>query len=281
MAFEDEGQGLDNTEASVEDQSYSPESNTETAPQGNPFWKEVEDKLGPNNYAVIQPYLAKTDAEYQKGITSANERLKSFQPYQPFIDEGISPEMIQQSVAFARQLDEAPEKIYESLGNFLRQNGRLPDPQELATEVQENTEEVDPRDAQLRQLQESQTQMQQFLQNQIVSAQQADMNRQADEWLDGEMKNLKETKGFADEDLKEIVRIAAVSANASGEIDLNKAVAHYEALQNRIRTAPRPGAFAPQVPGGVGGGTPGTGTVDPSKMTKAERIAAVAARLSQ
>lgn len=275
----EDSQGLDNTEASVEEQSYSTEeSTTETAPQSNPFWKEVEEKLGPNNYAVIRPYLEKTDTEYRQGITKANDRLKPYQQYQPFIDQGVSPEILQQSMALARQLDAEPEKVYESLGNFLRQNGRLPDNQELAEQV--TSEEEDPRDAQLRQLQENQGQLQQFIQQQVASAHKAQMDQQADAWLDNEVKGL-QAKGFDGEDVKEIIRIATSQVNSGQEPDLAKAAEHYVGLQNRIRTAPRPGSSAPRVPGGVGGGTPGAGTIDPAKMTKAERIAAVAARLKQ
>lgn len=275
MADEAEGQGLDNTEASVEDTSYSPEE-TETAPQGNPFWKEVEDKLGPNNYAVIQPYLNQADTAHREGIEKLNSR---YSPYKGFIDQGISPEYLQQSVGLARQLEENPEQIYESLGNFLRQNGRLPSEQELGKQVEEDaSEEEDPRDAQIRQLREGQEQLQQFINQSVASQQQAQMAQEADAWLDGELKKI-EAQGFDSEDMKEIVRIAASQSDRSGkEPDLAAAVQHYTDLQNRIRTAPRAGAGAPRVPGGVGGGTPGSTSQDPATMTKEQRIAAVAAR---
>lgn len=280
MAFEEgESQELDTiTEASVEDPSHSSEQGIETAPQSNPFWKEVEDKLGPNNYQLIQPYLSKVDAEYHRGITSANERLK---PYQGFIDEGLDPETIRKSVNLARQLDASPETVYEHLGEFLRQNGRMPSQQELEQKVDEASDEEDPRDAQLRQLQEQQSQLQQFIQQSVQNSQKAELDRQADEWLNTEIKQLQDKNGFDEADTKEVVRIAAFEANKSGkEPDLAAAAQHYLDLQNRIRTTPRAGASAPRVPGAVGGGTPTGGGQDISTMTREQRQAYVAARLS-
>lgn len=280
---DEEGQGSE----VVETPEYSStETTTEVAApaeQGNPFWKDVEDRVGPNVFTTIKPYLDKADAEAQKGIANANERLKAYHPYQGFIDQGTSPEVLTQAMQLAQQLQTDPGYVYEQLGNFLKENGRLPSPTELKKEVedgQDPTEEEDPRDAQLRQLQEQSQQMQQYLTFQAQQQQQAQITREADDWADQQIRDITaKHPEFQKEDLGEILRIATYQSQGGGEIDLNKAVEAYTALQTRIRTAPRPSTTAPRVPGGVGGGTPAEGQKRLGDMTPAERQALVAARL--
>ena len=94
MEIEEAGQ--DNAEVIETEAANSPEQSTpEATPQGNPHWKEVEEKLGPNNYAVIKPYLDKADTEHRQGIESLNTRFK---PFQSFIEQGVTPEVITQSL---------------------------------------------------------------------------------------------------------------------------------------------------------------------------------------
>lgn len=272
------GQGLVETEASVEDPSYSQEQSQEPAAQDNPFWGELADKLGPNLYEVAKPYLSKADTAHREGIEKLNSR---FEPYKGFVDEGVPPEMLQQSLALARQLDQSPETVYEQLGEFLRQNGRLPSPKELDQQIEETAseEEADPRDAQIKQLMEGQTQLQEYIQQSQMAAIQQQAAAEADTWRDSQVKEL-QAKGYDEADVKEIFRFALAQINSGQEPDLAKAAEHYAELQNRIRTAPRPGAAAPRIPGGVGGGTPSMGGSDPSKMTKEQRQALVASMIS-
>lgn len=269
-------QGSAPAEETVEQQEYSQPSN-EPAPSGNPFWGEVESKLGPNSYALIQPYLAKADAEHQRGIEAANAR---FAPYKPFAEQNISPEMLQQAVGLVQQLDSAPEKIYEQLGAFLQQTGRLPNPQEAQQIADDIEEEEDPRDAQIRMLQGNQEQIQQYLAFQAQQAQQARAEYEAETWMDGELKQLEQQ--FAPEDVKEILRIAASNTNGGQiEPDIKAAVQHFTGLRDRIRNAPRASDSAPRIPGGVGGGTPGQANPNPAKMSDAERQAYVAQMFSK
>lgn len=282
---DEEGQGSE----VIETPEYSSPETTEevTAPpaeQGNPFWKDVEDRVGPNVFTTIKPFLDKADAEAQKGIANANERLNAYKPYQSFIDQGTSPEMLTQAMQLAQQIQSDPGYVYEQLGNFLKENGRLPSPTELKKEVedgQDPAEEEDPRDAQMRQLQEQSQQMQQYLAYQAQQQQQQELAREADAWADQQIRDItSKHPEFSKEDLGEILRMASYQSQQSGgEIDLNKAVEAYTALQTRIRTAPRPGATAPRVPGGAGGGTPAEGQKRLGDMTPAERQALVAARL--
>lgn len=257
----------------------SPQPEAEAAPQGNPFWGKVEEKVGPNVYRMIQPYLAEADTKHREGIEALNSRFK---PYQPFIDQGLTPDVIQASIGLVKQLNEAPEVIYEKLHEFLEREGRLPNKQELQAEVEDGQDEdEDPRDAQVRQLMERQQQFEQFFEQQAQAQQQQQMDAEADSWLDGEMTALKAAHADFDEaDLKEVVRIAVAQTREGQAPDIAKAAEHFIGLRDRFRNAPRAADSAPRIPGGVGGGTPTGGAPSNAPKTAEQRQALVAQMLA-
>ena len=265
----------------------SPELTTEapqdhsTEEQANPFWGEVEKLTGPNVYQLIKPHLAKADTEARQRVEAVNQ---SYAPWKAFADQGIQPQQVQQAIAVVKQLNENPEQVFESLRSFLEREGRMPSQAELKQEVQEDTEEVDPRDEQLQALAEQQRLIAEFLQNQQLQSQQQAAAQEADTWLETEVSKLKDPKkGFDDADIKEIVRIAAFQAQQTGQDpdSLAAAEAQYVAMRDRIRTTPRPGQVAPRLPSGPGGGTPQQQAVDPSTLTKDQRRELVAQMLQQ
>ena len=265
----------------------SPELTTEapqdhsTEEQANPFWGEVEKLTGPNVYQLIKPHLAKADTEARQRVEAVNQ---SYAPWKAFADQGIQPQQVQQAIAVVKQLNESPEQVFESLRSFLEREGRMPSQAELKQEVQEDTEEVDPRDQQLQALAEQQRLIAEFLQNQQLQGQQQAAAQEADTWLETEVSKLKDPKkGFDEADIKEIVRIAAFQAQQTGQDpdSLAAAEAQYIAMRDRIRTTPRPGQVAPRLPSGPGGGTPQQQAVDPSTLTKDQRRELVAQMLQQ
>ena len=265
----------------------SPELTTEapqdhsTEEQANPFWGEVEKLTGPNVYQLIKPHLAKADTEARQRVEAVNQ---SYAPWKAFADQGIQPQQVQQAIAVVKQLNESPEQVFESLRSFLEREGRMPSQAELKTEVEEDTEEVDPRDEQLQTLAEQQRLIAEFLQNQQLQGQQQAAAQEADTWLETEVSKLKDPKkGFDEADIKEIVRIAAFQAQQTGQDpdSLAAAEAQYVAMRDRIRTTPRPGQVAPRLPSGPGGGTPQQQAVDPSTLTKDQRRELVAQMLQQ
>lgn len=252
-----------------------------TEEQANPFWGEVEKLTGPNVYQLIKPHLAKADTEARQRVEAVNQ---SYAPWKAFADQGIQPQQVQQAIAVVRQLNESPEQVFESLRSFLEREGRMPSQAELKQEVQEDTEEADPRDQQLQALAEQQRLTAEFLQNQQLQSQQQAAAQEADTWLETEVSKLKDPKkGFDDADIKEIVRIAAFQAQQTGQDpdSLAAAEAQYVAMRDRIRTTPRPGQVAPRLPSGPGGGTPQQQAVDPSTLTKDQRRELVAQMLQQ
>lgn len=276
MSFEDGSQESEVTEEVAE--TTATEAQPETQPGTHPVWQPVEDLLGPNSFKLIQPHLAKTDAEYTRKITEANEALK---PWKAFQDQGVTPDHVTAAINVVRQLNEEPEAVFTALRDFLEREGRMPTQAELKEEVVEGQqdEDEDPRDARIRELEARFGTTEQFLQQRFEQEQQAQIEREADDWAANEWKRVQDANpDLSKEDFQEIGLIIAAQTNRGEAPDLDKAVAHFTSLRDRLRTTPRPTTLAPRVPSGPGG-TPAAQPVDLSKSTKADRIALVAQRL--
>lgn len=269
-----ESSELTSTEAPAEKQDHSTGNETEA----NPFWGEVEKITGPNVYKLIQPHLAKADTAARQRVEAVNQ---SYAPWKELVDQGITPQHVQQALGVVHQLNSAPEQVYESLRSFLEREGRMPSQAELKQEViedeSENEGQNDPRDQKIQELQEQLQQFQGFVTGQFTAQQQQAAAQEADAWLEAEIGRLSDPKnGYDQADIQEIVRIAAFQSQTSGqEPNLDAAAAQFNAMRDRIRTTPRPGQTAPRLPMGPGGGSP-QGQVDLSSLTKDQRRELVA-----
>jgi hypothetical protein len=220
---------------------------------GNPAWDSLRSKLDPVSFYNIQEDLKSFDKNAESRISSLNQQLKQY-------NELGSPEQLQNYAMIASRLDTEPEVIYNALGEFLKQNGRLPNTeQELqsAVDEEEATNEyessVDPR---LAQLEQQQQQMQEFL------AQQENMRvqQEADYTLEQEINELKQAHPeFSEDDVREVLMRAAFQLQSSGKTTKLSDVAqeYVDKTVNRIRAVPRPGDSAPRLlptSGGMPGG---------------------------
>lgn len=259
----------------------APEGNSqEEQPEANPFWGEVQKKLAPSVYQTIKPDLDKADAEARRRIEELNGR---YTPWKALADQGYTPENASKAFGVVQQLND-PEyqvQLYESLGTFLRENGRLPNEQELQQQVVEDVEgeQQQPEDPRLAQIEQQQQAILNFFQQQAAEEE----ARQADSWVESEVTRLKSdpSKQYTQEDVQEIIRIAAFQAQQTGREpqNLDAAAAQFDQLRNRIRTAPRAAANAPRIPSGPGGGTP-SGDTPTGEMTAQQRRDLVVARLA-
>jgi hypothetical protein len=161
----------------------------------------------------------------------------------------------------AQRLDTEPEVIYNALGEFLKQNGRLP---ETAQEMQDAVDEEEATnesgqqtsDPRLAQLEQQQQMMQDFL------AQQENMRvqQEADYVLEQEINELKSAHPeFSEDDVREVLMRAAFQLQSNGKTAKLSDVAqeYVDKTVNRIRAVPRPGDSAPRLlptSGGMPGG---------------------------
>ena len=220
---------------------------------GNPAWDSLRSKLDPVSFHSIEEDLKSFDKNAESRISSLNQQLKQY-------NELGSPEQLQNYAMIASRLDTEPEVIYNALGEFLKQNGRLPNTeQELQDAVDEEeatNESQSPVDPRLAQLEQQQQQMQDFLAQQ----EQMRVQQEADSALEQEINELKQAHPeFSEDDVREVLMRAAFQLQSSGKTAKLSDVAqeYVDKTVNRIRAVPRPGDSAPRLlptSGGMPGG---------------------------
>jgi hypothetical protein len=244
---------------------------------GNPAWDSLRSKLDPVSFHSIQDDLKNFDKNAESRISSLNQQLKQY-------NELGSPEQLQNYATIAQRLDTEPETIYNALGEFLKQNGRMPETEaELQTAVDDEeafgTDET-PTDPRIAQLEQQQQQMQDFLaQQENVRVQQ-----EADSALDQEINELKKAyTDFSEEDIKEVLMRAAFQLQSSGKPTKLADVAqeYVDKTVNRIRAVPRPGDSAPRLLP-TSGGMPGGQQATPlGKLSRNDVQSLIASSLEQ
>ena len=246
------------TSTEVVDSSGPVEETTEQQTSGdtggNPAWDSLRSKLDPVSFHNIQDDLKTFDKNAESRISSLNQQLKQY-------NELGSPEQLQNYAAIAQRLDTEPEVIYNALGEFLKQNGRLPETQQEMQEAVDEEEATSgndeaPVDPRLAQLEQQTQQMQEFLSQQ----EQMRIQQEADVVLGQEIDELKQAHpDFSEDDVREVLMRAAFQLQSSGKAAKLSDVAqeYVDKTVNRIRAVPRPGDSAPRLlptSGGMPGG---------------------------
>jgi hypothetical protein len=245
---------------------------------GNPAWDSLRSKLDPVSFHNIQDDLKTFDKNAESRISSLNQQLKEY-------NELGSPEQLQNYAAIAQRLDTEPEVIYNALGEFLKQNGRLP---ETAQEMQEAVDEEEatsgndeaPVDPRLAQLEQQTQQMQQFLSQQ----EQMRVQQEADYVLGQEIDELKQAHpDFSEDDVREVLMRAAFQLQSNGKAAKLSDVAqeYVDKTVNRIRAVPRPGDSAPRLLP-TSGGMPGGQQAKPlGKLSRSDVQSLIASSIEQ
>lgn len=244
----------------------------------NPAWAPIRDKIGDSLFQLVQPELSKFDKAAQSRIESVNGQLNEYKQLG-------EPAQIQQAMQIARAVDADPAAVYAKLGEFLQQTGRMPNPQEaaaLGAEAEaEEAEQQQGDDPRFEQLALQQEQMVQFLQQQQFEQEVA----RETQVLEQEMVDLK-SKGYTQEDITDIYNITvqiAEQRHRNGDnrpVSLTDGQAQFDALRNRILTAPRAGDSAPKLLP-TSGGSPSGGQQTPlGQLSRSQTQDLIAARLS-
>ena len=245
---------------------------------GNPAWDSLRSKLDPVSFHSIQDDLKNFDKNAESRISSLNQQLKEY-------NELGSPEQLQSYATIAQRLDTEPEVIYNALGEFLKQNGRMPETEaELQTAVddEEATNEYGevPADPRIAQLEQQQQQMQNFLAEQENFR----IQQEADSSLEQEIGELKKAHPeFTEDDVREVLMRAAFQLQSGGKANKLSEVAqeYVDKTVNRIRAVPRPGDSAPRLLP-TSGGMPGGQQATPlGKLSRSDVQSLIASSLEQ
>ncbi len=242
---------------------------------GNPAWESLRTKLDPISFKAIEDDLKGWDKNAESRISSLNSQLKSY-------SELGDPEQLRQYAQIAQQIDANPEAIYEALGTFLRENGRLPETQKEMEDALDDVEEggQEYRDPRVDELAAQQEQMRLFFEQQ----EEARLAQEADQALEQEIGQLRQAHpDFTDDDIQEVLMRAAFELSNGDNRGLDEIAQEYiEKTVNRIRAVPRPGDSAPRLLPTSGGVPTGNAQGTPlGKMSRSDVQSLIAASLQQ
>lgn len=239
----------------------------------NPVWDPIRQELG-LQFEAIKPHLLEIDKGFNQGITKANEK---YTPWKAFDEQGITPDAINQSFAVLQKLNDSPEEVYAALGQFLQENGRLP---KNAQEAEQALEDADgagdefetPEQQALRQLQEQQEQMQNFLQAQQQEQQMAVLNAKAEQEVAQEYDTFEKAHPDLTQAEKQMVyqqHFLYAQAGPDKIRSLEDVYNEVNGFKNSILSTPRPNDLAPRLPG-AGGGVPTGQRKDMAELSREE-----------
>lgn len=253
----DEGQDQVAETEEVEEIGHSQEAEQESPEyEGgyNPVFEPIRQKLG-LNFESIKDDLQKIDKDFNSGITKANSR---YTPWKQFEEKGITPDTVSQAFTALQSMQDDPQGLYERLGEFLKQNGRLPETQAEVAEALSDDDDLTDEQRQLSELQKQFEEQQQFMQAQFEQQEMARIQEKVDKDVSDEYASFEAAHPNLSADDKKWIYQQHYNYAASGPQNiksLEQVFGEYESLVNRIRTAPRPNDSAPRLPG-AGGGVP-------------------------
>ena len=177
----------------------------------NPAWEPIREVLGDDLFNVnVRPHLQKMDESAHTRITNLNNELKGFEGFKPFVEQGLTPQAIQQSMELAQLIEANPQQVYDFLGQHLGVAPAEEEPEGLEQFGAGQDGAMQLPQAVLDQLAASQQFQQEYMaeqQRQQEMQQQAQWEAEATQQLDQEMSTfLQKNPTFTEADKGELFR---------------------------------------------------------------------------
>lgn len=276
-------------EAPVEEtnsqETQTPEPEQQQSEGGiHPAWEPIRQQLG-LQFETIKPELAKIDKNYHDHIEKVNGQLA---PWKPILEQGVTPQQVQQAFMMLQKINESPEEIYQALGQFLQENGRLPqNAAEAAQAVEDADEAADEYDSEesrkISELEKQLNDLRDLQAQQLNQIQMEQIQAKADREVEEEYSAFQKAHpDLSPEDWREIqMRHYQYALQGPEHVKpLEEVGKEYFDLVERIRSAPRPNDLAPRLPG-AGGAAPAPKSKDPSEFSREESVDALADLLAR
>lgn len=230
-------------------QGGTPEGGGET-PGQNPAWNDVLSALPAEYHEIVTPHFQQWDQSVQQRIEAANSKVKAYEPYRDFVDNGITADQLEQGLQLAYQLNANPQGFYNALAETYGY-GNTPNPQDSEDDSQEAEVFQDPR---FDQLQEGLNVVAQT----ILEQRQQKLESEAEAQINAEIAGLNEKYPGISEEFVVSLMVNGFDVNAIGD--------KWQAMtQNILQSNPRP--FAPNVMGSSSGGAGlPSQAIDPRKL---------------
>lgn len=237
------------------------EVETGDTPGLNPAWSDVLGVIPESLHSAVTEHFQKWDQQAQQRIESVNQQLSQFESFKPFVENGISPQDLEQGLQLMYELNQNPQAVYEALAQTYGFNAQA-NPTTENEEENEN-EFQDPRYDELTAQQQQLKQAVDLVAQTLLHQEQAKIDAQAEAEIDAELEQLKKKHPGISEEF-------ALSLMVNG-FDVNQVGERWQSMtQNILQQNPR--SFAPNVLGSSGGGTGlPSQAIDPRKLSDVDR----------
>lgn len=205
----------------------------------NPAWSPLLEALPESLHHLVQPHLQQWDKGVQDRFAEINAK---YDPWKEFMDSGTDPETAAQALSILQQINEDPQAIYNSLGEYFgygTAQAATPGANQELDGESDTGDYVDPKMAELEQ-------GFQALANIILEQQQTTQAAQEDQALEQELSSMHAKHGDFDETFVLTQMLNGASAD--------EAISAWEGVVNKIQS----GSVKPPAPVvmGNGGGVP-------------------------
>ncbi len=204
------------TEIAAVESAPGPEASAGAAPAPqstgfNPAWEPLREAIGEDFFNThAMPVLKGMDESAHTRITNLNNELKGFEGFKPFVEQGLTPQAIQQSMELAQLIEANPQQVYDFLGQHLGVAPAEEEPEGLEQFGAGQDGAMQLPQAVLDQLAASQQFQQEYMaeqQRQQEMQQQAQWEAEATQQLDQEMSTfLQKNPTFTEADKGELFR---------------------------------------------------------------------------
>jgi hypothetical protein len=234
-------------------ESNEPEQET----KAHPAWDKMLAELPEVLHGKVTPYLQEQDRNFQ-------QQLEKYTPFKEFVDQGISPDVITSGLNLAYAIENQPTEVYESLQEYLVEQGMLKkDAKEAAKDIMEaesgedfenmfNEDEIPAAlKKELAELREKQTEQDDYIYQQELAKE----TEQELESITSEMEGLKGQYHLSDAHEVAIYDLMQNALNAGREISVQEAAGQLSQMIGGFVpiTAQAPNASAPTIMGSEGG----------------------------
>jgi hypothetical protein len=245
---------------SNETQDFNENESVETTQpetKAHPAWDKMLAELPEVLHGKVTPYLQEQERNFQ-------QQLEKYTPFKDFVDQGISPDVITSGLNLAYAIENEPTEVYESLQEYLIEQGMLKkDAKEAARNIMEEEsgedfENIFDEDEipaglkkELAELRDRQSQQDDYIyQQELAKETEVEL-----ETITNEMEGLKGQYHLSDAHEVAIYDIMQSALNAGREITVQEAAGQLSQMIGGFVpiSAQAPNAAAPMIMGSEGG----------------------------
>lgn len=203
---------------------------------GHPSWQEILNALPEGYHGLVKPHLEKWDKgvkeEFNKRAEELRQLREQYQPYEPFVQRGVTPQQLQAAQVLATQLAQNPQEFWQRLGEHYGFASEQVQDEDLDfDEGDDSNGNIPPQVAQqLEALSQQQQQMQQYVQQQY----QQEIQREAESQIDNELSQLVQQYNLTPLEQREVMQRAILMSQQNPNVSLLDAYKDWDNVKRQM-----------------------------------------------